>query len=143
MSGKIREYGWIVNEATREIVVRLLRNARSTRDGTLVDAGDGTYLLRSRHAWIRVRRSVWPPFRRYATAYYLMRDGDPRPLALVGGKVAVAPDDTITDTLLQSAIRSRIADRVLRGGFDWRIAVILALIAISVIAVGALAFRGA
>ena len=62
--------------------------------------------------------------------YLILRDTDPRPLAIVEGSFVPVPMDS---AMLSGAIHSDIVTRFLKGGMDWKIIVIVVLIFVVIV----------
>lgn len=99
---------------------------KAVANGTLMRQHGQTHLVNQKHSFQR-----WKPWYRRGT-YVLLKDGDARPLAVVENGLS---PDSYSSHVFDSAIRSRIADRVLRTGLRWEIVAMIMLGAIAAIAI--------
>ena len=104
---------------------RTLRFIPLKKHGKLyVHKGTGTAYM-PHYFWNRER---W--FGLKVIRYLILRDSDPRPLAITEGSFVPVPMDS---AMLSGAIHSDIVTRFLKGGMDWRIIVIVVLIFVVIV----------
>lgn len=113
--------GVIISAERREISIKRLRSVQEAK-GLVLKRGKQSWLAQSRHAYVR-----WKPWFRRGT-YYLLKDGDASPLVLRPNGITTDPQSAHE---FDSSRSSHIADRVLRGGLDWKT---IALVILGIIA---------
>ncbi len=120
-------FGIVYDPQTHEVSFPRIRPPKPGPSSGIVAVGSGSYIVSGEHTWLERNRKFMRFLPMPDALYISLRRGDPRALALTDGGLAPAP---YSAGVFQAALKSQIADRVLRGGLDWKIVVIIGLIAI-------------